>query len=70
MDEFYYPGLYLSQNIHHNAHITIIDVAISFFLAVFLISVLTIVLDKWLKEQIKEMEEEFRLLECQLLNKT
>ncbi|WP_124558649.1 hypothetical protein [Pedobacter sp. KBW01] len=69
MDEFYYPGLYLSQGIPQNTHLTIVDVAIVFFLGVFLVSSLTFVLNQWLKEQIKEMEEDFRLLEFQLLNR-
>lgn len=69
MDQFYYPGLYLSQDIPQNTHLTVIDVAIVFFLGVFLVSSLAFVLNHWLKEQIKEMEEDFRLLECQLLNR-
>jgi len=69
MDEFYYHGLYLSQDIPQNTHLTIVDVAIVFFLGVFLVSSLTFVLNQWLKEQIKEMEEDFRLLECRLLNR-
>ncbi|SHG07250.1 hypothetical protein [Pedobacter caeni] len=61
MDELYYytqSGLYFSQEIQTNPHITILDIAFSFFFGVLLITVLTLTLDQWRKEHINEMLRE------------
>jgi hypothetical protein len=71
MDKYYFigcPEVYFSGEVQIHQNVTTIDVVLSFFLGILLITVFTLVLDQWQKEQIKEMEEKFRLLEYQLLN--
>jgi hypothetical protein len=62
-----YEGLYFSQDMPLRSNITTLDLAISFFLGVLLITALTLILEQWRKEQFKEMEKEMRLLELRLL---
>jgi|GEM_PF-5512281 len=56
-----------SQDMPIEANITTLDLVMSLFLGVCLISVLTLSLDHWSKAQIKEMEEESRLFIDRLL---
>lgn len=70
MDEAYFqtnPALYFPYDIPINAQITITDIIISVLFAAVMLTVMTIVLDRWVKEEIKEMEKESRLLEHRLL---
>jgi capsular polysaccharide biosynthesis protein len=70
MDELYqqtYLTLYSQHDIPINPNTTIWEVIVVFFVAVLLITILTIVLDQWLKDEIKQMEKQSRILENELL---
>lgn len=56
MDKYYFigcPEIYYSQKIQFNPNITTIDVVTSFFFGVLLVTALTLALDKWQKEELK-----------------
>lgn len=63
MDNYFEPGLYLLNDMPTNIHVTILDVAVSFVFGVLLICLLTFTLERWYQEEIKEMKEQWQLLE-------
>jgi hypothetical protein len=65
MDDLYYQtysALYFSQDVPINPNITIADLVLSFFIAVVMLTTMTLLLDKWTKEAIEEMKKEWRSL--------
>jgi len=59
MDQYYfigYPEIYFSQEAQMNPNVTTLDVVLSFFFGVLLITILTLILEHWQKEESLKME--------------